>query len=69
MRNALVWVSQGMYSKHEYLQRIFADVILGDDSSNEEASLFIAGKYESIGEYKVKDYVECPHEYVGRVLQ
>jgi len=64
VRNALVWASQGMYSKHEYLQRIFVDAILGDSLDNEEASSFVAGKYESIGEYKVKDYVERPHEYV-----
>ena len=28
LRNALVWASQGIYSKHEYLERIFADAIL-----------------------------------------
>jgi cell filamentation protein len=64
VRNALVWASQGMYSKHEYLQRIFSDAILGDDLNNEEASSSVAGKYESIVDYKVKDYVELPHEYV-----
>ncbi|MFV0516942.1 MAG: Fic/DOC family protein [Aminipila sp.] len=64
VRNALVWASQGMYSKHEYLQRIFADAILGDDLDNKESSPSNDRKYESIGEYNVKEYVERPHEYV-----
>jgi len=64
VRNALVWASQGIYSKHEYLERIFADAILGDSLNEEDVSATVAGNYESIGEYKVKDYVERPHEYV-----
>lgn len=64
VRNALVWASQGIYSKHEYLERIFADAILGDSLNEEDVSTTVAGNYESIGEYKVKDYVERPHEYV-----
>ena len=64
VRNALVWASQGMYSKHEYLERIFADAILGDSLNEDDVSHTVAGSYESIGEYKVKDYVERPHEYV-----
>lgn len=64
VRNALVWASQGIYSKHEYLERIFADAILGDSLNSGNASPVVAEKYESVGEYKVKDYVERPHEYV-----
>lgn len=64
VRNALVWASQGIYSKHEYLERIFADAILGDSLNEDDVSTSVAGNYESIGEYKVKDYVERPHEYV-----
>jgi len=64
VRNALVWASQGIYSKHEYLERIFADAILGDSLNNEGVSSTVTSKYENIGEYKVKDYVERPHEYV-----
>lgn len=64
VRNALVWASQGIYSKHEYLERIFADAILGDRLNEDDVSATVAGNYESIGEYKVKDYVERPHEYV-----
>ncbi|MEG0330615.1 MAG: Fic family protein [Longicatena sp.] len=62
VRNALVWASQGRYSKHEYLERIFADAILGDSLNKDDISATITGNYESIGEYKVKDYVERPHE-------
>lgn len=64
VRNALVWASQGIYSKHEYLERIFADAILGDSLNEDDVSATVAGNYESIGEYKIKDYVERPHEYV-----
>ena len=64
VRNSLVWASQGIYSKHEYLERIFADAILGDSLNEDDVSATVAGNYESIGEYKVKDYVERPHEYV-----
>lgn len=64
VRNALVWASQGMYSKHEYLERILADAILGDSFNEEGVSSSVTGKYESIGGYEVKDYVERPHKYV-----
>ncbi len=63
VRNALVWCSQGIYSKYEYFERIFFDAILGE---TKEDSIDISGsaKYEVIGDYKVKDYAERPHEYV-----
>lgn len=64
VRNALVWASQGIYSKHEYLERIFSDAILGNRLNEDDVSATVAGNYESIGEYKIKDYVERPHEYV-----
>lgn len=64
VRNALVWASQGMYSKHEYLERIFANAILDDSLNENGVSAAVAGNYESIGEYKVKGYVERPHEFV-----
>lgn len=64
VRNALLWASQGMYSKHEYLERIFVDAILGGSLNEDDVSTTVAGNYESIGGYKVKDYVERPHEYV-----
>lgn len=63
-RNALVWASQGIYAKHEYLERIFDDAILGDSLDEEDVSATVTGNYESIGEYKIENYVERPHEYV-----
>ncbi|MFI3226015.1 MAG: Fic family protein [Clostridia bacterium] len=35
VRNALVWASQGIYSKYEYLENIFFDAILGENSSDD----------------------------------
>ena len=65
VRNALVWGSQGIYSKYEYLERIFFDAILHDNVQDaEQKGEEKNGQYEKIGDYKVKDYVERPHEYV-----
>ena len=51
-------------SKYEYLERIFFDAILHeDDESGQEAGGSEESKYEKIGDYRVKDYVERPHEY------
>ena len=63
VRNALVWASQGIYSKHEYLERIFFDAILGEDNETDIPTETKASKYDTIGEYKVKDYKERQHEY------
>lgn len=63
VRNALVWASQGIYSKYEYLERIFFDAILGEDNETDTPTETKAYKYAAIGEYKVKDYKERPHEY------
>lgn len=64
VRNALVWGSQGMYSKYEYLENIFFDAILHqNESAHDGSDDNKASKYEKIGDYKVKDYVERPHEY------
>ena len=35
VRNALVWASQGVYSKYEYLERIFFDAILGENNKTD----------------------------------
>ena len=64
MRNALVWGAQGIYSKYEYLEKIFFDAILHETSNKDELQATEAEKYERIGDYKVKDYIERPHEYV-----
>ncbi|MCI8472538.1 MAG: hypothetical protein HFE65_05485 [Clostridiales bacterium] len=63
VRNALVWASQGIYSKYEYLERIFFDAILGEDIRTDEPDTSADKKYEQIGDYKIKDYKERPHEY------
>ena len=63
VRNALVWAAQGIYSKHEYLERIFFDAILGEDIHTDEPDASADKKYEQIGNYKVKDYKERPHKY------
>lgn len=63
VRNALVWASQGIYSKHEYLERIFFDAILGSENTIDDDTKTNSGKYDVIGDYKVKDYKEQPHEY------
>ena len=34
VRNSLVWASQGMYSKYEYLERIFFEAILHEDDAS-----------------------------------
>lgn len=64
VRIALVWGAQGIYSEFKYLNKIFFDAILHED--DDTAELHTAGKadkYEKIGDYKVKDYKERPHEY------
>lgn len=61
VRSALVWASQGIYSKYEYLERIFFDAILHEERN--EIDVPLAKKYESIGDYHVRDYKERPHEY------
>jgi cell filamentation protein len=63
VRNALVWASQGIYSKYEYLENIFYDSILHDEPTTSEESIPLHQKYEKIGDYNVKDYKERPHEY------
>ncbi len=63
VRNALVWASQGMYSEYQYIEKIFFDAILHEDSTEKKISESKSAKYEKIGDYKVGDYVERPHEY------
>ncbi len=64
VRNALVWGAQGIYAKYEYLETIFFDAILHDAGTEDAADVQEEGKkYEKIGDYHVKDYVEWPHEY------
>jgi len=63
VRNALVWASQGIYSKYEYLEHIFYDSILQHEATTDEESIPLHLKYKKIGDYDIKDYKERPHEY------
>ncbi len=63
VRSALVWASQGIYAKYEYLERIFFDAILHDELTSNETDAPANGKYEKVGDYLVRDYKERPHEY------
>ncbi len=63
VRNALVWASQGIYSKYEYLENIFFDAILHEAGKEDGSSPASDKKYERIGDYTVKDYKERPHQY------
>jgi cell filamentation protein len=56
VRNALVWASQGMYSKPEYLERIFYDAagVTVDGSTPDMAS---SKDYTHIEGYYVADYI------------
>ena len=64
VRNSLVWASQGIYSKYEYLERIFFDAILHESPITSEELENSPCVYEKVGEYVVKNYKEQPHRYV-----
>jgi len=66
VRNAFVWGAQGLFSKYEYLEKIFYDAILGNDIQEHTDIDKKDGKYEIIGDYKVDDYEERPHEYIDK---
>ena len=62
VRNALVWCTQGIYSKYEYLERIYFDAAgLLDDQPEQTASK--QKDYSMIEGYRVADYKEQPHTY------
>ena len=63
--SALVWASQGIYAKYEYLERIFFDAIFHDEGTTNDNDVLAAGKYEEIGDCLVRDYKERPHKYQG----
>lgn len=63
VRNALVWGSQGIYSKYEYLEKIFFDAILHETTEEKPINTDNKGNYDTIGDYNVKDYKERPHRY------
>jgi cell filamentation protein len=62
VRNALVWASQGIYSKYEYLERIFYDAA-GVDIDGVNSGIVTPKDYTHIEGYYVADYKEQPHKY------
>ena len=63
-RNALVWASQGIYSKFEYLERIYFDA-MGSEKTFDVPSESGDEKYTTIGGYYVADQEEQPHKFEG----
>ena len=65
VRNALVWCTQGMYSKYEYLENIYYDAagLLGDEPETEPEK---SRDYSVLGDYRVSNYQEQPHIYADR---
>ena len=63
VRNALVWCTQGIYSKYEYLEKIYFDAAgLLDDAPETTATK--DKDYSVIEGYRVANYREQPHVYV-----
>ena len=62
VRNALVWCTQGIYSKFEYLENIYYDAagLLNEMKENNKAS---NRTYTMLGNYNVSNYKERPHLY------
>lgn len=65
VRNALVWCTQGMYSKYEYLENIYYDAA-GLLDSEPETVAAKSKNYTVLGDYQVSGYKEQPHLYVER---
>jgi len=63
VRNALVWASQGMYAKPEYLERIFFDAA-GVAVEGDRPEMNAPKDYTHIEGYYVADYKEQPHKYL-----
>lgn len=64
VRNALVWCTQGIYSKHEYLENIYYDAAGLLENAKQETSMQ-QRDYSAIGDYQVANYKEQPHVYAG----
>jgi len=63
VRNALVWAAQGIYSKYEYLERIFYDAG-GAAPVGENVETAAPKDYTHIESYYVAGYKEQPHTYL-----
>jgi len=63
VRNSLVWGSQGLYSKFEYLEKIYYDAANMIDKISDEAQKAQTKDYTVVNGYHVADYKEMPHIY------
>ena len=63
VRNSLVWGSQNIYSKFEYLERIYYDTAGMIDKMNEGAQKSDTKDYTVVNGYYIADYKEKPHTY------
>ena len=65
VRNALVWCTQGMYSKFEYLENIYYDAagLLSAETEKQESE---EKDYSMLGDYRVSEYKEQPHIYMEK---
>ncbi|MGL4484323.1 MAG: Fic family protein [Anaerovoracaceae bacterium] len=63
VRNALVWCCQGIYSKFEYLEKIYFDAAGLLEKANEEFSNLDTKDYTTVNGYYIADYKEKPHKY------
>ena len=64
VRNSLVWAAQGIYSKFEYLEKIFYDAAGIENSDTGNIIPASQKDYTKIGNYNLADYKEKPHIYL-----
>ena len=64
VRNALVWCTQGIYSRFEYLETIYYDAagLLNKMPEDNHAN---NRDYSMLGNYNVSNYKEQPHLYIN----
>lgn len=63
VRNALVWCCQGIYSKFEYLEKIYYDAAGMLETLDNLKNKTEIKDYTVVNGYYVADYKEIPHEY------
>lgn len=66
VRNSFVWACQGIYSKYEYIDRIYMDAMGGTPDKELSEEKTKNKSYETINGYEVKNYKETPHVYVDK---
>lgn len=63
VRNSLVWCCQGIYSKFEYLEKIYYDAAGMLEAFDDLKHKAETKDYTVVNGYYVADYKEMPHEY------